>query len=250
MNTNFSIPILYEDDQVVVVYKPSGLLVHEDGRDVEPTLVDWFEERCPEAIGVGESQQTLKGIVLKRSGVVHRLDKETSGVMILVKTPDAFEHCKHQFKQRLVHKEYRAFVYGAIREQWGTIDKPIGRSAKDFRLRSAMRGARGTMRESLTHYERIGYGPYQGELFTYVKLIPKTGRTHQLRAHLRSIERPIVGDQLYAEAYMARSNNLELKRLALHAHVLEIALPGGVQERFIASVPQEFEEAAERIAEE
>ena len=170
--------------------------------------------------------------------------------MVLTKTQEAHQSLKQQFKDRLVHKEYRAFVYGRINDRWGTINRPIGRSTKDSHRRSAERGAKGVLREAITEFERIGMGEWEEESFSYIKLIPKTGRTHQLRAHLRAIDRPIVSDTLYAEKKAADSNNLKLERLALHAHVLEVYLPDGEKQRFIAPVPQEFEEAAERIAEE
>jgi len=242
------IEILFEDEDVVVINKPEGLMVHNSGHSVEPTVAQWFLSYLPEAKDVGEIQLSQKGVPLERSGIVHRLDRETSGVMILAKTQDSFVHLKKQFHNRLVKKEYRAFVYGAVRERWGTIDKPIGRSTKDFRLRSAQHGARGLLRPSITHSECIGQGRYNNELFSYMKLKPQTGRTHQLRVHLQAIGRPIVGDELYAKAEMASSNNLGFTRLALHAHILEVELKNGGSERFIAQVPRVFEEAAERIA--
>ncbi len=243
------IEILFENDDVVVINKPAGLMVHNTGHTEEPTVVDWFLIHTPEAKGVGEPQLSQKGIPLERSGVVHRLDKETSGVMILAKNQDAFTHLKQQFHERLAKKEYRAFVYGSVREKWGTIDRPIGRSTKDFRLRSAQHGARGLLRPSVTLWECIGEGRYNNEPFSYMKLKPQTGRTHQIRVHLQAIGRPVVGDLLYAKAEMPKSNNLDFKRLALHAHVLEVVLPSGETERYIAPVPQEFEEAAEKIVE-
>jgi len=240
--------ILFENEQVVVINKPYGLLVHADGKSDVPTVVDWFLEHYPEARGVGEPATDRHGNELERSGIVHRLDRETSGVMILAKTQRAYEHLKYQFRERLVHKEYRALVYGRINDRWGTINRPIGRSAKDHRRRSAERGAKGVLREAITEFERIAMGEYKDESFAYVKLFPKTGRTHQLRAHLRAVDRPIVADGLYAEHLTERSNHLDLDRMALHAHILELALPGGETERFIAPVPQAIEEAAERIA--
>lgn len=239
--------ILFESADVVVVHKPEGLLVHEDGQAAAPTLVDWLLARFPDMKGVGEPGRSPQGKELERSGVVHRLDRDTSGVIVFAKHQEAHAFLKQQFHDRLVHKEYRAFVYGRVHERWGTIDRPIGRSAKDFRQRSAQRGARGLLRPAVTDYERIGLGEYEGESFSYVKLLPKTGRTHQLRVHLRAIERPIVGDALYAATKVTSSNNLGLHRLALHAHVLELTLPDGAQERFIAPVPAIFEQAAERI---
>lgn len=242
--------IIYEDNDVLVINKPEGWMVHEDGKESDtPVVVSWFLKRCPEAEGVGEVGYSQKGIVLNRSGVVHRLDRETSGVLILAKNKEAHAFLKQQFKDRNVSKEYRAFVYGRIHDRWGTINRPIGRSSKDHRLRSAMKGAKGQMREAITDFERIGAGEYEGESFSYLKLIPKTGRTHQLRVHLRAIDRPIVNDELYAVHVTPKSNNLDLKRMALHAHMLELTLPNGQNERFIAPVPQAFEEAAERIAE-
>ena len=245
-----NIPILFENDDVVIINKPEGIMVHADGVSTDPTVVDWFLEHYPDAKGVGEPQRAQDGTELERSGVVHRLDRETSGVLLLTKHQRAFAHCKAQFHDRLVHKEYRAFVYGPIRDRWGTIDKPIGRSPRDFRLRSAMPGAKGTMRDAVTDWECIGTGRYEDEPFSYVKLKPKTGRTHQLRVHLRAIDRPIVNDPLYAAHVHTSSNNLGLERMALHAHILDIVLPDGEEMRAIAPVPQSFEEAAERIAEE
>ena len=240
--------ILYEDDDVLVINKPEGWLVHEDGKiNDTPVVVEWFLRRYPAASGVGESGYSLKGKVLNRAGVVHRLDRETSGVLIMAKTQDAHQFLKQQFKDRTVYKEYRAFVYGRINDRWGTINRAIGRNTRDHRLRSAMKGAKGTLREAITDFERIGVGEYEGESFSYIKLIPKTGRTHQLRVHMRAIDRPIVGDTSYASHVIDRSNNLHISRLALHAHVLELVLPNATEQRFIAPVPVVFDEAAERI---
>jgi 23S rRNA pseudouridine1911/1915/1917 synthase len=242
--------VIYEDEGIVVVNKPYGLLVHEDWTSgTGGTLVEWFLARVPEARGVGEVSQKPDGTPLERSGVVHRLDRETSGVMVLAKNPETHALLKAQFHDRTVKKEYRAFVYGRIHDKWGTINRPIGRNPKDFKKRSAEHGAKGTLREAVTHFERIGVGEYEGESFSYLKLLPKSGRTHQLRVHLRAISRPIVGDVLYGEPYIHQSSNLGLTRLALHAHVLELDVPGGSRERFIAPVPTDFEAAAERIAE-
>ena len=244
-----SIQILFENDDVVVINKPAGLMVHADGHSEEETVVDWFLSHCPEAQGVGESQLSKDGEELERSGVVHRLDKDTSGVMVLAKTHDVFVHLKTQFKDRHAKKEYRALVYGHMREKWGTIDRPIGRSAKDFRLRSAQRGAKGTMRDAITDWECIGMGEHEGEPFSYVKLMPKTGRTHQIRVHLKAIDRPSVQDVLYAGKKVEQSNNLGLNHLALHAHILELVLPDGSEERFIAPLPEELIEAVDRVVE-
>lgn len=243
------IHILYEDDEVVVINKPAGILVHEDGHSPhEGTVVEWLLGRVPRVRKVGEVTTSPQGKVLERSGVVHRLDRDTSGVLVLAKTANAHLHLKLQFHDRLVKKEYRALVYGKLNDKWGTINKAIGRSASDFRLRSATPGARGTLRVAITHYECISTGEYQGESFSYLKLKPKTGRTHQLRVHLKAINRPIVGDQLYALKNCQESNNLGLTRMALHAYTLELLLPNGKLRRFMAPIPVVLEQAAKYIA--
>ncbi len=238
------IGILYEDDAVLVIAKPSGLMVHNDGRSKDMTVVDWFLARTPEVRGVGEIGKSQDGSLLERSGVVHRLDRETSGVLILVKHQDAFIHMKAQFHDRLVKKEYRAFVYGTLKEQWGTITRPIGRSASNFKLRSAERGARGLMRDAVTDWELIG----QSASHAYVRLLPKTGRTHQLRVHLRSMSRPIVHDTLYAPEGLLRGDNLGFARLALHAYSITFSLPSGEQKTCIAPLPLDFEIASTALA--
>jgi 23S rRNA pseudouridine1911/1915/1917 synthase len=243
--------ILYEDNDVLVLDKPAGLPVHGgDGLAGVATVVDWFVTHYPSAKGVGEPASQQDGTPIERSGVVHRLDRDTSGVMILAKHNDAHAFLKAQFKDRSVRKEYRALVYGHVRERFGTIDRPIGRSAKDWRLRSAQRGARGQLREAVTDWELIGQGEYGDDLFSYVKLKPKTGRMHQLRVHCKAINHPIVGDPLYAGELLVQSGNLGLSRLALHAHVLELTLPGGDRRRFIAPIPHPLEVAADLLHEE
>lgn len=236
--------VLFEDDNLLVIDKPAGLLVHGDGEDSTDTVVEWFLRHAPEAKGVGEPRLGKEGKPIERSGVVHRLDRDTSGVMVLAKTQLGFDALKEQFLSRSVRKEYRAIVYGAMKERWGTIDRAIGRSSKDWRLRSAERGSRGTRRQAITEWESLKIGRYQGEPFSYVKLRPKTGRMHQLRVHLKSIGRPIVGDVLYAPK---EDNVLGLGRLALHSCSLTINLPSGEAKTFDAPLPPELESAIELI---
>jgi 23S rRNA pseudouridine1911/1915/1917 synthase len=238
------IQVLYEDAMVIVINKPSGIIVHEDGRSKGKTVVDWLLSRAPEARGIGEPGLAQDGVPLERSGVVHRLDRETSGVLILAKTQEAFVHLKAQFHDRHVKKEYRAIVYGTMKEKWGTINRPIGRSGKDFRLRSAERGARGVLRGAITDWELIG----QSSTHAYLKVFPKTGRTHQIRVHLKSVGRPIVQDTLYGSPEILKRESLGFARLALHAYTLILMLPGGEERTFIAPVPLDFEKASTAIA--
>lgn len=243
-NDGAGISILYEDADMLVINKPVGYLVHADGRTEAPTVVEWFLARAPEARGVGEAGFATDGTPLDRSGVVHRLDRDTSGVLVLAKHQEAFLHLKAQFHDHLVKKEYRAFVYGTMKEKWGTINKPIGRSTKDFRLRSAEKGARGTLRSAVTDWELLA----QSKTHAYLALFPKTGRTHQIRVHLRAISRPIVGDVQYALPTLLGGDNLGFARLALHAHRLTIALPSGSVETFEAPLPPDFAAATSALA--
>jgi 23S rRNA pseudouridine1911/1915/1917 synthase len=238
------ITVLYEDDDIVVIDKPSGIKVHADGRTDGETVVDWFLARAPEARGVGEPGEGPDGEPLERSGVVHRLDRETSGVLILVKNQDAFTHMKAQFHDRLVKKEYRAFVYGTMKEKWGTITRPIGRSPSNFKLRSADKGARGLLRDAVTDWELIG----QSRAHAYLRLLPKTGRMHQLRVHLKSMSRPIVGDTLYAPESQRSGGDLGFTRLALHAYSITFVLPSGEEKTIIAPTPADFEAAETALA--
>lgn len=240
--------VIFENDDVLVIDKPSGLSVHGEGSDPSGTIVEWFLSRAPEARGVGEPRIGKDGKELERSGVVHRLDQDTSGVMILAKNQAAFDHLKGEFFNRKAKKEYRALVYGAMKERWGTINRSIGRSTKDWKLRSADRGASGRLREAVTEWECLKTATYMDESFSYLRLRPKTGRTHQLRVHLKAIGRPIVGDRLYAVNQLGLGNDLELKRLALHALQLELTLPSLEQQVFEAALPGDLSAAIELLA--
>jgi 23S rRNA pseudouridine1911/1915/1917 synthase len=245
MDTVISPAILFEDDDVVVVDKPSGMMVHGAGRSAEKdisgkikeTVADWHVARAPLARGVGEPLILPNGTTLDRPGIVHRLDRETSGVLILAKTAEAFTHLKKQFHDRLVEKEYCAFVYDRMKEPRGVITRAIGRSTQDFRVRSAQRGARGRLREAETEWECVN----ATAKYSYLRLLPKTGRRHQLRVHLKAINHPILCDRLYAKKRVEQDHDaLGFTRLALHAHVLTIALPSGESHTFTASLPEDF----------
>lgn len=228
--------ILYEDENYVVVDKPSGLVVHPDGTNKGPFLTDWFVKNYPEALDVGEPLVLKTGEEVTRPGVVHRLDKETSGVMVLAKTQKAFLHLKRQFQERSVAKTYAVFVYGEMKKEGGVIDRPIGKSSKDFRMRSAQRGARGTVREAVTEYRVIK----RGKELSFVEASPKTGRTHQIRVHFKAIHHPVVCDPLYAP----NQDCLGFSRLALHSRSIrfkgvsgkEIAVESPLPPSFVAKV--------------
>lgn len=230
-------PIIYEDDDIVVINKPIGLRAHPDGHNVEETVSDWFAERYPHALDVGEPGLLPNGGTVARPGIVHRLDRDTSGAMVLAKTQEAHAFLKNAFQEREVHKTYLAFVYGTFKEEKkGVIEFAIGRSRKDFRLRSAQPKAKGRMREALTKWEVIG----ENATHTLLKAEPLTGRTHQIRVHLKAIHHPIVCDALYAPKQKC---DLGFKRLGLHAHTLELPLLAGGTKVFTASVPDDLKAA-------
>lgn len=228
--------ILYEDKDVVAVNKPAGLVVHSDGKTIEPTLADWVLRNYPKVKEVGEPTKDFKGGIIYRPGIVHRLDRETSGVILIAKNQKSFESLKTQFQNHDIQKTYHAFVYGEMKNKEGEIDRPIGRSNKDFRMWSAQRGARGELREAITNYKvlKVGKG------YSFLEVRPKTGRTHQIRVHFKAINYPLVADSMYAPTI---ENTLGFKRLALHsASVSFHDLKGKIHE-VEAPYPEDFEQA-------
>ena len=224
--------ILFEDEHILVINKPAGLMVHEDGKRDAPTLVDWLVEKYPSITEVGDEG---------RWGLVHRLDRETSGVMVVAKTQQALVRLKKQFAEREVRKTYRAFVYGTTQER-GIIEKPIG-SSRGAGPRSA-KSAYGKLREAVTAYRTIVSARVPTAV-SYVEVFPKTGRTHQVRVHFASIGHPVVSDTLYAAA---RPVSLGFSRLALHAFSLSFTHPGrGEEVTFEAPLPPDFVAAAKQL---
>ena len=134
--------VIYEDADIIVINKPAGMPVHADGRHDRATLVDWLIVRYPELKDVGEQQMLADGTMIDRPGIVHRIDRETSGVLIVARTKASHQFLKEQFKEREVKKTYRAFVYGVINDERGIIDKPIGSSRGGLGPRSARRPRR------------------------------------------------------------------------------------------------------------
>lgn len=236
--------ILYEDDDIVAVSKPAGLVVHSDGKTKEETLADWVLEKYPQTKNVGEPARTPEGEEVPRPGIVHRLDRETSGVMLVAKTVQGFECLKKQFQEHSIEKIYHAFVYGEVKQEikngkdveWMRIDRPIGRSSQDFRKWSAQRGARGEMREAVTDYRIMKVTPD----FSLVEIKPKTGRTHQIRVHFKAISHPLIADKLYAPKH---HNILGFKRLALHSERITFLNSSGVFCTATAQYPEDFIQA-------
>ena len=238
--------ILFETTDLLIINKPAGLVVHSNGKTEEPTLVDWIIKERPEIRGVGEPM-IFDGVSIDRPGIVHRLDRETSGAMVIAKNQQTFEWRKQQFKDRHVQKEYHAFVWGHFKESSGIIDMPIARSTGDFRRWQAGRGARGLEREAVTKWSIIKqFEDEHKDLFSFIQLFPKTGRTHQLRVHMKYLQRPIVSDSLYAET---KRQALGFARVALHARKISLKTKEGEEIAVKAPYPADFKSALARYGE-
>jgi len=234
------VPILFENEELAVIDKPAGVMTHPDGVSEDETVSDWFTRTYPDSAHVGESQTLADGRAITRPGVVHRLDRETSGALVFAKTDEMHAFLKLAFQEREVHKKYLAFVYGVPKERSGIIDFPIGRSRKDFRLRSAQPKAKGRLRDALTRYEIIG----DTGTHALLEMSPETGRTHQLRVHLKAIHHPIVCDPLYAPKHPC---DLGFSRLGLHAAYLDLPTRSGERLTVTAPLPLDLAAAAQRF---
>ncbi len=210
---DIDLPVLYEDDNCVVINKPAGVLTHALGVHGNEASVASF------------LRSKVTGLDGDRAGIVHRLDRATSGVIIGAKNQETLSMLQKQFSMRKVKKTYVAIAEGRLNPAEAVIDMPIERNPKapaTFRV-----GANG--KPSTTHYKVL----QEGERQSLIELKPETGRTHQLRVHLAKLGHPIVGDPLYGSGKYG-------DRLYLHALSLEITVPGGERKIFIAPLPPEF----------
>ncbi len=240
--------IVYEDEDVLVINKPAGLIVHSDGRTEEDSVAEWAVKKYPQMKGVGEPWTSPQGEVIDRPGIVHRLDRTTSGVMILAKNQTAHAFLKQQFQDRTTEKEYRALVYGHPKEDFGKIEYEIVRIKSTPPRWGIAKGDPNKKRAALTHWKVIkrGTDPETGEKVALLAVSPKTGRTHQIRVHLKAINHPIVADHLYAP----KSPQLfGLIRPALHAFQLKITLPSGNAQTFEAPLPDDMDQAVRNMGE-
>jgi len=230
--------ILFEDADILVINKPAGLVVHPVPEQARygagpESISEWFVKKYPQAKDVGEPLGDIE-----RPGIVHRIDRDTSGILLLAKTKEGHECLKEQFMNREVEKIYHLFVYGNLKDDRGTINLPIGRSASNFKKWSAQRGARGEKREAITYFQVLKRLPE--EQATFVEAKPKTGRTHQIRVHFEALHHPVVGDKLYAKG---KPPLLGFERLALHARQINFKDVSGKEITVEASYPEDFKKA-------
>ena len=222
------LPIIQKEPDFIVVNKPSGILVHPvRGGAFEGTVVGELIHDYPEIKNVGDKPD-------ERPGIVHRLDKDTSGVLLVCRTQTFFEFMKAQFQAHTIQKTYLALVHGRP-SRVGKVDKPIGLRSGTTKRSVSARNMK-MVKPALTEYETLESYAIGEEMYSFVQLIPRTGRTHQLRVHMAAIGCPVVGDPLYGR----EKNVWNLKRQFLHAASLGFDMPNGEHVKIEAELPQEL----------
>lgn len=228
--------IVYEDDDILVIDKPAGLLTHRVSKvDDSPTVVSWLLQHYPEVADVYSHDGQDVEWESMRSGIVHRLDKETSGLMVVAKNQNSFVFLKNLFKERKIQKTYIALVHGHFKNMTGTIEAPIGKYGGKQTTRTVVGRSFLKEKPAVTDYRVLE----EYTDFSLVEASPKTGRTHQIRVHLKSIGHPIVCDKLYSGKKQVCP--AELGRLFLHAQKLELATPTGENLTLETDLPPELE---------
>lgn len=227
------IPLIFEDDALMLIDKPAGITVNRaETTKNEITVQDWVEKK----LRITDNELRIKGSVkfgeegwdpsldfYKRGGIVHRLDKETSGILIIAKTPESFVALQKQFHDRVIKKTYLALAHGIIKPEKGEINVPVGRLPWNRNRFGILPNGR----ESKTLYKVLSYYhmPQSQEKLSLVELYPQSGRTHQIRVHLKYINHPIFADFLYAGRKTARSDRKILPRVFLHAAKISFSHP-------------------------
>jgi 23S rRNA pseudouridine1911/1915/1917 synthase len=229
-DSSVEVPVVHADEHVIVVDKPAGLVVHPGAGQPGGTLVHGLVHRFPDLAGVGDPA---------RPGIVHRLDKGTSGLMVVARTPAALADLTAQMKARVVERRYFALVLGRVAEGRGVVDAPVGRSTRQpTRMAVTSRG-----RPARTQYEVLERYTEPVDA-TLLECRLETGRTHQVRVHLAAIGHPVVGDTRYG-----RADPLSMRRPFLHAHELAFDHPAdGSRRHYESRLPADLEQVLERLA--
>jgi len=221
---NIPLDILYEDDELIIINKPAGLVVHPAPGHPDGTLVNAILAHCPNLPGIGGIQ---------RPGIVHRLDKDTTGAIAIAKTDLAYQHLQAQLQAKTARREYLGLIYGVPKTETGIIDLPIGRNPQD-RKRMAIVSIEDGGRNAVTHWrvkERFGN-------YTLIHFQLETGRTHQIRVHSAKMGHPLVGDPIYSSGH---SLGVNLPGQALHAWKLQLQHPvAGNLVEVTAPLPRSF----------
>lgn len=231
--------VVYEDKDFAVIEKPAGLVVHPGASHKGKTLVNGLLARWPEIKNVGDPEYS--GL---RPGIAHRLDKDTSGLMIIVKNNEAFFYFKNLFKNRQIKKKYLTLVFGKIKPPEGLIDIAISRSKTIPTKQTAAKGGEKS-RKAVTYYKTLKYFvDDEGNSYALIEAAPKTGRMHQIRVHFFTLGHGIVGDKVYKKRRMKFCG---LSRHFLHANFLGFVSPSGKNLEFISSLPEELKNFLEKL---
>lgn len=228
--------VIFEDSDFLIINKPCGLQVHPDCKNRKDTLVNYLLGEYPELEGVGEDPE--------RPGIVHRLDRDTSGIMLIARNNDSFNYFKDCFKQRKIRKKYLALAHGKIKNETGEIDLAIGRLPKNTAVRSTASYAkdRKSARSRYKVKERFEKRESKSRVsfYTLFEVTPRSGRTHQIRVHLKSLGYPIVGDKIYK--FKRQKNPAKLERMFLFSQALEFIDRQGNKRSFEIALDQELQE--------
>ncbi len=225
------IQTVHVDDDVIVVDKEAGLVVHPGSGVTGSTMVNGLLARFPELAGVGEKD---------RPGIVHRLDRGTSGLLMVARNEASLASLSDQLKRRTVERQYRTLVFGHVEADAGVIDAPLGRSPRDAVRRAVVAGGR----PARTHYEVVDRIGTDADPFTLLECRLETGRTHQIRAHLCAIDHPVAGDTTYGGSVEGTPLATKLQRPFLHAETLGFDHPvSGDRLRFSSDLPVDLVEA-------
>lgn len=237
-NANIPLEILFENEDMVVINKQAGLQVHPSFNEKKNTLVNALLAKYPQIITVHDGSVGAE----KRPGVVHRLDRDTTGVMVIARNMEAFNALKENFKNRNIEKKYLAIAKGIFKEKEGVIEKSIAKSSSYRKQIIARSNTKTTIKSAETHFKVLE----EFKQYSLVELTPKTGRTHQIRIHLASIGHPIVGDNVYGAEKKVQISDVLVARQMLHAQKLKFEL-FDQQYDFTAPIPNDFEEFLAKI---
>lgn len=233
---NIPLDIIYEDEHLLVVNKSAGMVVHPAPGNDSGTLVNALMHHC------GSELSSINGII--RPGIVHRIDKDTSGLLMVAKNDMAHGKLSQQLAEHSITRKYRAIVYNNMKEDDGTVDKSIGRDSRN-RLRNAVTEL--NSKNAVTHYsvlERFGK-------FTFIEAKLETGRTHQIRVHMAYLKHPLLGDELYGPVKSKAAAKLGAKRQMLHAGVLGFTHPATAEYmEFESPLPEDFRQVLQKLRKE
>lgn len=238
-------PILFEDGSFLAIDKPPGVVVNRAQSVKGETVQEWAGEKYQVSSIKCQVSEKNKDF-FDRAGIVHRIDKETSGILLIAKTPEAFIELQQQFKERIIKKTYLAIVHGEVKPEQGEIRAPVGRLPWNRERFGIVPGGK----LSVTKYKLITHtsSPITHEHISLVELHPETGRTHQIRVHMKYINHPIVGDYLYAGRKTSREDRTWAPRVMLHAWKLTCFHPTRhTPIEIIAPIPDDMSTVCRRL---